>query len=105
MLNRITISSLKTMQTSNGVAWSATVLLDGQPKARIENRGDGGCSSFYPVDGDYKAMRTFVAEATEAAHKALGRKSYEAFENLLSATSEGMTVAQAVTIWQAALAA
>lgn len=105
MLDRITIQNLKTLNTCGGVAWSATVLLDGQPKARIENRGDGGCSSFYPVDGDYKAMRTFVSEATAAAHAALGRKSYEAFENLLSATSEGMTVAQAVTVWQAALAA
>ena len=104
MLDRITIQNLRTLSTQGGVAWSAIVLLDGQPKALIQNRGDGECSNFYPVDGDYKAMRAFVQEANEAAKAALGRKSSEVFENLLSATTEGMTVAQAVNVWKAALA-
>lgn len=100
MLDRITITNLKAMQTYNGVAWSATVLLDGQPKARIENRGDGGGSSFYPVDGDFAAMRAFVKAAQVEAKAAIG--GFEAFENLLSATQEGMTALQAVNIWKAA---
>lgn len=103
MLDRITITNLRTLQTHNGVAWSATVLLDGQPKARIENRGDGGCSSFYPVSADYAAMREFVKAAQVEAKAAIG--GWEAFENLLSATQEGMTALQAVTSWKAALAA
>ena len=105
MLNRITLRGIVTRNTRDGVSWSGSVYLDETRVAYVENGGRGGCCSFHPVGGDFAGMRTFLNEATLASNVALGgRPSPEAFENLLSCTAKGMTVAQAVPVWKALMA-
>lgn len=41
------LKNIKTLNTSNGVAWTATVYKDGKRIGTAEDRGDGGSSSLY----------------------------------------------------------
>jgi len=105
-LTDITLANLKTMPTFDGVAWTATVLVKGMPKASIENLGNGGCSMFRPLDGStYRDLNGWVREMDKVVAQALGRSDPgESFEFLLSATTEGMTAQDAVPACLKALA-
>ena len=105
-LKTITLSDLKTLPTRDGVAWTATVKVNGTPKASVQNLGDGGCCTFRPLDGStYRDLNTWVREMDVIAAKALGRTyPAESFEYLLSAVGSGMTAQDAVPVCRRALA-
>jgi hypothetical protein len=108
MLSRVTIKGLKQHNTRNGVAWSASVYIDGLRKMLVENGGDGGCCKFTPLCGfNYASMRIFLEAANKAAAQCLGEtRSDECFENLLACMDrKGMTALEAVPHLRAALAA
>lgn len=104
MLESITLKDLTCNPSRDGVAWSATVLVDNTPKYRVENAGDGSSCRFSPLDGNYFAMRVFLEEAALASEKAIGRPCWgEGFQHLLSCLNDkGMTAQDAVAIWKAA---
>jgi len=105
LLSRVTLKGIQEFQTSNGVAWSATVCLDGQPCMKVGNDGNGGDSHFNPLPGGtYADIRTVVRQANQEAAVALGTPNgYECFANLLSAMDNNMTALEAVPHWQAAI--
>lgn len=108
MLSRVTIKGLKQHNTRNGVAWSASVYIDGLRKMLVENDGNGGCCKFTPLGGfDYASMRIFLEAANKAAAQCLGQaRPDECFENLLSCMDrKGMTALEAVPLWNAVMSA
>lgn len=107
LLPRVTLKGLKAHRTRNGVAWTATVCLDGKRLLGVENDGNGGCSHFFPLPGgNHRDVWDFVKQADDEAAEALGAEhSSECFANLLSCMEKGMTALDAVPVWKAALAA
>lgn len=85
MLDRLTLTNLKELQTRTGVAFTATLRLDGEAIATVENKGDGGCNTYYATGKETAAIRlnnTKVRELEKAAAAAIGRQ-YEALDFLL----------------------
>lgn len=62
--DRLHVSSLKELPTSDGVAFTATLRLDGKRVGVIEDHGRGGGSSYLPDPGSafgYDELNTFAA--------------------------------------------
>ncbi len=106
LLPRVTLKGLKAHKTSNGVAWAATVCLDGKRLMRVENEGNGGGSRFSPLaGGNHRDVWDFVKQANEEAAEAIGAADVSGcFENLLSSMDPGMTALDAVPTWKRAVA-
>lgn len=97
ILARLTMSELKAIETARGgIAWSGVILLDGRPRYRVSNDGNGGCNFYEPSSIDnYREVRDQLAEIESAAKQATGLK-YEALDALTSHMENGDTAAQHV---------
>jgi hypothetical protein len=82
VLERLTMAALKTLKTRNGVAWTATLKLDGKPFAAVEDAGRGGCLSYMPKQGTMRDFLPVLKQLQEAATEATGLK-YEALDMVL----------------------
>lgn len=59
------LKNIKTLMTSDGMAWTATVYKDGKRIGTAEDRGDGGCSWLYVSDrAEEDALVAWCAEAS-----------------------------------------
>lgn len=59
------LKNIKTLNTSEGMAWTATVYKDGKRIGTAEDRGDGGCSFLYV--SNYAEELELVAWCAEAS--------------------------------------
>lgn len=62
------LKNIKTLNTSNGVAWTASVYRDGKRIGTAEDRGDGGCTYTYNIShADEVALIAWVAEQVQGS--------------------------------------
>jgi len=101
-LRRLTCTALACQRISTGIAWQAEVTFDGEPWARVEHRGNGGCLIWrkHPdvTVADYRE-RLNCAKAW--AVEALG-ETFEALDSLASSTERGETFATGAARYLAA---
>lgn len=105
MLERFTIHNLRELVTHSGVAFTATIALDNKPIARVENKGDGGCNTYFGMGGtaaETRANMVTIRELERVASDAIGRK-YEALDFLICFMTPGVTGQQAVAAAKKAL--
>ena len=102
MLERLTMTGLKTLNTRNGVAWTATLRLEGLPFAHVEDAGRGGCLRYTPK-AKVEDFRSTLTQLKDAAKEATGL-AYEALDMVVACMDNKTPGSAAVKIAIAAVA-
>ena len=98
LLARLTMTGLRSHETHNGLAWVATLRLDGKPVLAIEQAGNGGGNRYSPVGAaDFRAARAVEAQLVEAARLLTGAK-FEPLDTLTCCMVPGKTGMDAVKV-------
>lgn len=90
MLERLTMTALKTMKTRHGVAWTATLKLDGKPLAVVEDAGRGGCLNYMPTQGTMRDFYPVLKQLQDAAAEATGLP-FEALDMVMACMDPKLT--------------
>jgi hypothetical protein len=95
--DRLTVTSLEQVPTANGVAFTATLALDGQPVGTVTNDGNGGPTELYSPNSlfGWRGMRAYVADCRYRGEPASAERVLDA---LVDEYDLARTVAQAQAV-------
>lgn len=87
-LNKLVLKNLTEFRTRNGVAFTATLNLDGKPLIIVENSGRGGSNKYTHITLPNKNFRP-ILENLEAQAALRCGTTIEALDHLISLRNEG----------------
>lgn len=61
------LRNIKTLSTSDGIAWTASVYKDGKRIGRAEDRGDGGAPYVWLIQSDLESFVEWAREAVDGS--------------------------------------
>jgi aminoglycoside phosphotransferase len=102
-LKNVSLSGLKCLELPSGlIKWTATLNIEGKPVMTVEDDGSSICYLTRPVKGvSYPEMREMWSALNVVAAEALNTEpSTFPMQNLLCCMENGVTAAEAVTIWK-----
>jgi len=86
-LNKLRLKNLTEIRTRRGVAFSATLDLNGQPVIIVENDGRGGCNAYTHVTLPNREFRPILKNLEDQAARLCG--TVEALDHIIALRNEG----------------
>lgn len=87
-LNKLRLKNLTELRTRNGVAFTATLDLNGQPVIIVENDGRGGCNKYTHISLPNREFRP-ILRSLEAQAARRSAMTIEALDHIIALRDEG----------------